>query len=55
MKLKDGTEIKFLPQPEFREDFWRAIKIIAPDGSQWGITFDKVSYLEFLNNFILLA
>lgn len=54
MKLKDGTEIEFIPKPEWREDWWCAVKFIRPDGSQFGITFDEESYLEFMNHLTLL-
>ncbi len=54
MKLEDGTEIQFLEKPDWRDDFWCAIKIIRPDGKQWGITFDHESYREFMNHFMML-
>ena len=53
MKLNDGTEIQFIGKPEWRNDWSCAIKIIRPDGQQWGITFDEESYIEFTRHLML--
>jgi hypothetical protein len=54
MKLKDGSEIKFIPKPEMKENFWIAIKIIK-DGQTCGIALDEESYNAFLYNLLKIG
>jgi len=54
MQLADGSKIEFIEKPEWRADWCCAIKIIESDGKQWGITFDRDSYREFISHFMML-
>lgn len=54
LKLKDGSEIQFLCKPDWREDYFSAIKIISDDYT-CGIAFDEEAYLEFIDKFLKLC